>query len=83
MTGVGVGAAAGLLRPLVVRLPAPVGGALLAVAAMAGSDAPLAKLGLTDVSSWSATDWLSDVVPHLSYGLVTFWTLRESAGQAS
>jgi hypothetical protein len=43
---------------------------------MAGANVPLSKLGLTDVSSWSTTDWISDVVPHLSYGLVTFWTLR-------
>jgi hypothetical protein len=76
LTGVGIGMAAGLLRPIITRLPAPVGAVALGAAAMAGADVPLSKLGLTDVSSWSASDWLSDVVPHLSYGLVTFWTLR-------
>ncbi|HZY76784.1 MAG TPA: hypothetical protein VFE40_10720 [Jatrophihabitantaceae bacterium] len=76
LTGVGIGMAAGLLRPIVTRLPLPIGAAALGAAAMAGANVPLSKLGLTDVSSWSTTDWISDVVPHLSYGLVTFWTLR-------
>jgi hypothetical protein len=26
---------------------------------------------VTDLRTWSATDWLSDAVPHLAYGLVT------------
>jgi len=76
-TGVGIGVAAGVLRPVITRLPLPIGAAALGAAAMAGADVPLSKLGLTDVSSWSASDWLSDVLPHLSYGLVTFWTLRD------
>ena len=43
---------------------------------MAGSDVPaLTKLGLTDPKNWSTTDWLSDVIPHLTYGVVTYATL--------
>jgi len=75
-TGVGVGAAAGLLRPILGRLPTLVGATLLGAAAMAGSDVPLAKLGLTDPATWSSVDWLSDVVPHFAYGLVTCTTLK-------
>lgn len=71
-TGVGIGAAAGFLSPVIGRLPTVVGGPLLGAAAMAGSDLPLSKLGLTDPSTWTTTDWLSDIVPHLAYGLVTF-----------
>ncbi|MFN2519051.1 MAG: hypothetical protein ABR604_08430 [Jatrophihabitantaceae bacterium] len=75
-TGVGIGAAAGLLGPLIRRLPTLVGASLLGAAAMAGSDLPLAKLGLTNPSRWSALDWTSDVVPHFAYGLVTYKALR-------
>jgi hypothetical protein len=49
---------------------------LLAAAAMAGADAPMARLGLTDPKSWSSADWLADAVPHLAYGAVTAWALR-------
>jgi hypothetical protein len=31
----------------------------------------MAALGVSDPTTWSATDWISDVVPHLVYGLVT------------
>ncbi len=38
---------------------------------MAGSDDPAAALGVTDPTKWSAASWVSDVVGHLTYGLVT------------
>ncbi len=74
--GVGVGTVAGLLRPLVVRLPASVAAILLGGAAMAGSDGPLAAVGLTDPRSWSAREWLTDLAPHLAYGAVTVAALH-------
>jgi hypothetical protein len=48
----------------------------LTAAAMAGSNLPMTLLGLTDPRRWSATDWVSDVVPHAAYGLVGALTLR-------
>lgn len=74
--GCGVGLAAGLLRPVLRRLPVPLSGALLGAGAMAATDLPMTKLGLTDPRSWSSADWLSDAVPHLAYGLVAAATLR-------
>jgi hypothetical protein len=74
--GIGVGAVAGGLRPVVDRLPFPIGGALLGAAAMVATDAPMSKLDLTNPSSWSSSDWLADALPHLAYGVVTFLTLR-------
>ena len=35
----------------------------------------MTALKVTDPRTWSAVDWLSDVVPHLVYGLVTYATL--------
>jgi hypothetical protein len=75
-TGLGAGVASGLLAPLLRRLPLGVSAVVIGGAAMAGSDVPMARLGLSDPTSWSTADWLSDAVPHLAYGLVTAWTLR-------
>lgn len=75
-TGLGVGVLGMLLTPVSRKLPLPLAAALLGGIAMAGTDAPMAQLGLTDPGSWSAQDWLSDIVPHIAYGLVTAWTLH-------
>ena len=32
------------------------------------TDASSAALGTTGPRSWSASDWLSDMLPHLAYG---------------
>ncbi|NJQ00381.1 hypothetical protein [Streptomyces zingiberis] len=75
--GVGTGAVLGAAREAGVRLPLPLGGALAGLLAMAATDLPLAGLGVTtDPRSWSTTDWLSDLAPHLAYGLVTAAALR-------
>jgi len=78
-TGVGIGVLAGALRSAGLRLPTVVGGPLLGAAAMAASDVPLAALGVSDPRTWSAVDWVSDVVPHLVYGLITHATLAAAA----
>lgn len=75
-TGVGIGAAAALLGPLLRILPVGISSLLLGGGAMAATDASLVRLGLTDPSSWSTADWLSDALPHLAYGIVTAATLR-------
>ncbi|RCV50346.1 hypothetical protein [Marinitenerispora sediminis] len=70
--GTGVGAALGALRAAGVRMPVWAGGALAGALAMAATDAPVARLGVSDPRSWSAGDWISDAVPHLVYGLVAY-----------
>jgi hypothetical protein len=76
MTGVGVGALVGLLRTAGLRLPVGAGAVLVGAAAMATTDASMARLGVTDPRTWSASDWLSDALPHLAYGAVTCATLN-------
>ncbi|SFD47139.1 hypothetical protein [Streptomyces aidingensis] len=71
LTGLGVGAAYGMLSGRRARVPALVAGPLLGAAAMAGSDAPATALGVTDPRRWSGGAWLSDIAPHLAYGVVT------------
>jgi len=70
-TGVGVGTVLGLARAAGWRPPLGRSAAIVGLAAMAGSDTPMVLLGISDARTWSAADWLSDLVPHLAYGLVT------------
>ncbi|MGW0499315.1 hypothetical protein ACWD0Z_28970 [Streptomyces sp. NPDC003007] len=46
-------------------------GPLLGAMAMAGSDVPATALRVTDPSSWDVSSWLSDIAPHLAYGITT------------
>lgn len=76
MTGVGVGALAGVLRALVLRLGPVLGPVLLGASAMTATDASLTSLGVTDPRQWDTTAWLSDAVPHLAFGVASYATLR-------
>lgn len=78
--GLGVGALFGLAHPMFRRAPLLCTAVVLAGTAMALSDVPAAALGVTDPKAWTATDWLSDIVPHAAYGLalaLTFDLLRQ------
>lgn len=68
--GLGTGAVYAWLRSR-VRIPVPLGGVLAAAVANIGSTAPMTVLGVTNPRSWSTESWLSDIVPHLCYGLTT------------
>jgi hypothetical protein len=81
--GVMIGAVYGLLAPRPLRRRVLVAGTLLGAAAMAASDVPLVRLGVTDPRTWSRADWLSDAVPHLAYGLVTAWAVSRAAGRTT
>ncbi len=70
-TGLGVGTAYGLVRPLLRGVPKPLPSVGLGLAAMAGSDVPSTLLGVTDPRQWGLNSWLSDLIPHLAYGLMT------------
>jgi len=76
-TGVGVGVLAGLLAP---RLSLPALAGTIATAAMAGANGPMTALGITDPRSWDAASWISDVVPHLAYGIVTAAVAKRLVG---
>jgi hypothetical protein len=76
VTGLGVGALAGVSRRFLLRLPAPAAIMAIGGTAMALTDGPLVWLGLTEPRKWSRVDWLSDVVPHLAYGAATYATLK-------
>jgi hypothetical protein len=70
--GTGVGVLSAVLSRAGVRPPLWAGAVTVAALAMAASDLPMARLGVSDPRSWSADDWISDILPHLAYGLVTY-----------
>jgi hypothetical protein len=77
-TGVLVGAALGAVddasNGALHRLPVGLLGTGVATAALVGANGPMAFLGISDPRTWTASDWASDLVPHLGYGLVTAFT---------
>jgi hypothetical protein len=78
--GVAIGIVYGIVRVILPRPPAWLAGAALGSAAMAASDYPATRLGLTEPRDWSATDWASDVLPHMAYGVVTALAFEAARG---
>jgi hypothetical protein len=70
VAGVGVGTIGGLARASGYLSAKPVGVALTTLGVMVAANGPMTVLGVTDPRTWSTTDWISDIVPHLAYGLV-------------
>jgi len=75
VAGVGVGVLVGLARASGYRSSKPVGVALTTLGVLVVANGPMTVLGVTDPRTWSATDWASDVVPHLAYGAVVKTTM--------
>ncbi|WP_328890886.1 hypothetical protein [Streptomyces sp. NBC_00316] len=74
--GVGMGAVLGLAlscgwRPsnAVLTLTATVG-------ALIGTNGPMTVLRVTDPRTWSGSDWIADIVPHVAYALVTVGVIK-------
>ncbi|MDP9474090.1 MAG: hypothetical protein M3R38_00020 [Actinomycetota bacterium] len=69
--GLGVGVAYGVVRPRLGEVSTLRAGAVLGLAAMVASDGPMVALGVTDPRRWNLNSWLSDIIPHVAYGLAT------------
>lgn len=76
LVGTCVGALLGLASTAGYR-PGLLGSSLTAAAgALLGSNGPMTILGVTDPRTWAPTDWVSDLIPHLAYGIVTGTALQ-------
>lgn len=75
LSGYGIGLSIGLLygavRPSLRGVHPMIAAAVLGALAMAASEVPAAKLDVADLSRWNLTTWLSDIIPHAVYGIVT------------
>ena len=77
--GTGVGVLVGLARAAGFRPSRPVATLLVTGGVLVGTNGPMTVLGITDPRTWSAADWISDVVPHLAYGAVVA-TMMDAVG---
>jgi hypothetical protein len=79
LVGVGVGAVIGLARAAGALAGWKAGGLATGIAltgaALVGGSAPMTALGVTDPRSWTPKEWISDIVPHVAYGVVATCTL--------
>lgn len=75
LTGYAAGIGMGLLLGLAYALgwrPRLVVATLVATAiALIGTNGPMTVLGVTDPRTWGWVGWISDLVPHFGYGVVT------------
>lgn len=69
--GVTVGIIYSTAQPLFRKLPIPARALILGGLVMAATDVPATLLRATDPKKWGAGGWVSDIVPHFMYGLVT------------
>jgi len=74
-SGIGIGVLVGLARAAGVRTSPAVGTALISGGVLVATNGPMTVLGITDPRTWSAADWISDLLPHLAYGSVVKATL--------
>jgi hypothetical protein len=75
VAGIGVGVLSGLARAAGFRTGPLVGTAVTGVGVLIAANGPMTVLGITDPRTWSTTDWLSDLVPHLAYAAVVETTM--------
>jgi hypothetical protein len=75
VAGVGFGTLVGLVRAAGFRTSPLVGTALTTAGVLVATNGPMTALGITDPRTWSAADWLSDLVPHVVYSVVVRTTL--------
>ena len=71
VAGIGVGGLLGLARATGFRA----GPLLTTLIVLVSTNGPMTVLGVTDPRTWSAVDWVSDVVPHLAYAAVVTTTM--------
>jgi hypothetical protein len=69
--GIGMGVILGLAYALGWR-PGLLVATLVATAiALIGTNGPMTVLGVTDPRTWGIVGWISDLIPHFGYGVVT------------
>lgn len=74
--GIGMGALLGAARAAGWRPALATHYAVAATGALIGTNGPMTVLRVTDPRTWSLTDWISDLVPHLAYAVVTVAVLE-------
>jgi hypothetical protein len=74
--GIGMGIVLGVAYALGWRPGLLVATLVASAIALVGTNGPMTVLGVTNPLTWSAVDWISDLIPHLGYGVVTALVLH-------
>jgi hypothetical protein len=74
--GIGMGLILGLAYGLGWRPSLLVATLVATVLALVGTNGPTTVLGVTNPLTWGLVGWISDLVPHFGYGLVTACVLH-------
>jgi hypothetical protein len=74
--GLGMGVLLGLAFAFGWRPGLLVATLVASVLALVGTNGPMTVLGVTDPRTWGVVGWVSDVIPHLGYGIVTALVLQ-------
>ncbi len=74
--GIGMGLVLGLAYGLGWRPGLPAATLVATAIALIGTNGPMIVLGVTDPRTWGVVGWVSDLVPHLGYGVVTALVLH-------
>jgi hypothetical protein len=74
--GIGMGLILGLAYALGSRPGLLVATLVATVLALVGTNGPMTVLGVTDPRTWGLAGWISDLVPHFGYGVVTALVLH-------
>ncbi|OBH04264.1 MULTISPECIES: hypothetical protein [unclassified Mycobacterium] len=74
--GIGMGLVLGLAYGLGWRPRLLVATLVATAIALIGTNGPMTVLGVTDPRTWGVAGWISDLVPHLGYGVVTALVLH-------
>ncbi len=85
LLGSAAGVAAGLVLGAMRGAGRPRGRAatfgVASVLAMIAGNGPMTVLGVTDPRTWGATDWVADLIPHLTYAVAATATLEAFEGR--
>lgn len=74
--GIGMGLILGLIYALGWRPTLLVGALTASLFALIGTNGPMIMLGVTDPRTWGLIGWISDLIPHFGYGVVTALVLH-------
>jgi len=74
--GIGMGLILGLAYALGWRPGLLVSTLVAMVLALVGTNGPMTVLGVTDPRTWGLVGWISDLIPHFGYGVVTALVLH-------
>jgi hypothetical protein len=83
VSGVAWGSVLGLVHPTIQRISPAARSAGLGMAVMGGNDVPAIAVRDTKPTEWGLSGWISDLTPHMIYGIATVASYERIASSGS